>query len=139
MASIQNFTDLKVWQKARVLSKLIYEMTLLDKFSKDYGLKNQINDSSGSIMDNIAEGFGRKGNLELINFLTYAYGSTLECMSQVNRAFDRLYISEINQTELLSLLVEISKMLTSLIIYLRGSDIRGEKFKTRRSPPKTNN
>ena len=72
MATIQNFEDLKVWQKARLLCTEVFSLTSIGNLSKDFGLKDQINRSSGSVMDNIAEGFGRKGNMEFINFLTYS-------------------------------------------------------------------
>ncbi len=62
MATIQSFEDLKVWQKSRLLCTEIFSLTNIGSFSKDFGLKDQINRSSGSIMDNIAERFGRKGN-----------------------------------------------------------------------------
>jgi four helix bundle protein len=131
MATIQSFEDLKVWQKARILCKEVFSLISAGDFSKDFGLKDQINRSSGSIMDNIAEGFGRKGNLEFINFLTYSGGSACECKSQLYRACDRNYISEEKKKELCNLADEIGKMITSLIIYLGGSDLRGFKFKNR--------
>ena len=77
MATINNFEELKVWQKARMLCQEIYEIIEKEKFCKDYKLKDQINGSSGSVMDNIAEGFGRQGNNEFINFLTI---STDRCL-----------------------------------------------------------
>ena len=131
MASIQNFEDLKVWQKARLLCKEVFSLTSIANFSKDFALKDQINRSSGSIMDNIAEGFGRKGNVEFINFLTYSGGSACECQSQLYRAHDRNYITEEKRKELSDLADEIIKMITSLIVYLGGSELKGMKFKGR--------
>ena len=72
MAKIATFEELKVWQNARVLSKDIFSVTQTIAFSKDFSLKDQINRSSASIMDNIAEGFERGGNKELIQFLFIA-------------------------------------------------------------------
>ena len=131
MATINNFEDLKVWQKARVLCQQIFTITLTDKFSKDFSLKDQINRSSGSVMDNIAEGFGRKGNMEFINFLTYSNGSALECKSQLYRAFDRNYIITEKKEELFTMIDEITKMITSFIVYLGNCELKGIKFKVR--------
>ena len=131
MATIQTFEDLKIWQKARFLCNEVFLLTCVSDFSRDFELKNQINRSSGSIMDNIAEGFGRKGNTEFINFLTYSSGSASECKSQLYRAYDRKYITEEKRNELCNLTEEISKMITSFIIYLGGSESKGLKFKFR--------
>lgn len=131
MATINKLEDLKVWQKARTLCQLISESTKLEQFSRDFKLKDQIQASSGSIMDNIAEGFGRQGNLEFINFLTIANGSALEVKSQLYRAFDKGYITPGRLEELITLTMEICKMLSSLISYLRNSNFKGQKFKKR--------
>ena len=80
-------------------------------------------------MDNIAERFGRKGNLEFINFLTYFSGSACESKSQLYRAYDRNYITQEKRKELSDFADEIRKMITSLIVYLGGSELRGNKFK----------
>lgn len=131
MATIQCFEDLKTWQKARFLCNEIFLLSNEGKFYRDFELKNQINASSGSIMDNIAEGFGRKGNVEFVNFLTYASGSASECKSQLYRAYDRNYITEEKRKELCDLTEEICKMITSFIIYLGGNETKGLKFKSR--------
>ena len=71
MATFENFEDIEAWQKARSLSKLVYEDVRSKLFSKDFGLKDQTTRSSGSIMDNIAEGFERGCNVDLFIFLQY--------------------------------------------------------------------
>ncbi len=88
MATIKRFEDLEIWQDARELCKFINRLIERDKFKYNFSLKDQISRSSGSIMDNIAEGFERGGNKEFVNFLTYSKGSTGEVRSQSYRAFD---------------------------------------------------
>ena len=68
MATIQSFEDLKVWQKSRIFCKENFSLTSAGSFAKDFGLKDQINRSLGSIMDNIAEGFGRKREFRIYKF-----------------------------------------------------------------------
>ena len=122
---------MKVWQKSRNLCKEIYALIQEGSFARDFALRDQINRSSGSIIDNIAEGFGRTSSKEFISFLTIASGSAHEVRSQLYRALDRQYVSLELFDKLLDLLTEITKMLSGLIIYLNKSDIRGLKFKNR--------
>lgn len=132
MATINRFEDLKVWQKARQLCSDIHSgIKSSEMFSKDFQLKDQISRSSGSVMDNIAEGFGRLGNSEFINFLSIAKGSLLEVASQLYRALDRNYIAKDQLNKYLILIGEINKMLNAMINYLAKSDFRGQKFKVR--------
>jgi four helix bundle protein len=92
MATIQKFEDLEIWQLARILSKDIYTLSQTGKLAKDYPLKDQMNRSSGSIMDNIAEGYGRGSRLEFIQFLSISTGSADELKSQLYRCHrQRLY------------------------------------------------
>lgn len=78
MATVKNFYELDVWKKARVLNKEIYELTASEKFKRDLVLVDQIRRSSISIMANSAEGFGRKGNKEFLQFLSISKASLNE-------------------------------------------------------------
>ncbi len=130
METINRFEDLEIWKKARIFSKEIWELTLKNGFEKDFSLKNQINASSGSVPDNIAECFEREGNKEFINFLSIAKGSAGETRPQLYRAFDRNYINEEKLLEMVGKSVEISKSISGFIKYLKESEFRGNKFKT---------
>lgn len=129
MATITKFEDLEVWQKARTLCQMIFKLTQKESFSKDYELKNQISRSSGSIMDNIAEGFERGGNKEFIQFLGYSKGSAGEVRSQLYRASDRGHISEMEFKETYALADEVGKMIGGFTNYLLKGDYKGHKFK----------
>ena len=83
MATAKTFEDLDVWQRARSFSRKVFQLMKDGSFAKDFSLKDQVNTSTGSIMDNIAEGFERGGNREFINFLSYSKGSAGESRSQL--------------------------------------------------------
>jgi four helix bundle protein len=129
MGSVKRFEDLDVWKKARAFCNDIFHLTQQGPFSKDYSLKDQINRSSGSIMDNIAEDFERDGRSEFIQFLSYSKSSAAEAKSQLYRALDRNYIGEKDFANLYDQSGQIGKMLGGFINYLKKSDIRGLKFK----------
>jgi len=128
MATIKSFEDLEVWQLARDLSRDIYELTQTGTFSKDFDLKRQINNSSGSVMDNIAEGFERGGNREFIQFLGIAKGSCAETRSQLYRALDRKHITSEKFESLRDKSTILSKKINSLMTYLTTTDKKGMKF-----------
>lgn len=128
MNKIHCFEDLKVWQKARALNVKVYQLTINETFSKDFGLKNQIRNASVSISSNIAEGFERNGNKEFSQFLSIAKGSAGEVRSQLYLAKDLEYITEENFQTLVDDLKEISKMLNGLIRYLKETELKGSKF-----------
>jgi len=129
MATFNRFEDILAWQKARMLCKLINGYTLKETFSTDFKLISQIKGSSGSAMDNIAEGFERGGNREFIQFLFISKGSAGETRSQLYRAIDNDYISEAEFKKAYKLAEEVSKLVAGLISHLKSSDIKGDKYK----------
>ena len=91
---IERFEDIEAWQLARALTRKIYGLTKKPKFARDFGLKGQIQDASGSSMHNIAEGFDSETNREFIRFLRYAKRSCSEVQSEIYIALDQNYISQ---------------------------------------------
>jgi four helix bundle protein len=132
MATFKKIEELEIWILARKLCCLILPLTEKGKFISDIGLKQQIKNSSGSVMDNIAEGFGRGGNKEFVNFLSFAVGSCNEVRSQLYSAFDWKYISNDEFAECLNLSEDIISKSGGLINYLNNSEHKGEKFKNRK-------
>ncbi len=126
---IERFEELDIWQDARELCNVIKDLCNNDLFSKDFTLRNQLLSSSGSIMDNIAEGYERGGNKELIQFLFIAKGSCGEARSQVYRALDFGYITIEESERVIELLMTISKKLSGFISYLKKSELKGIKYK----------
>jgi len=127
--TVEKFEDLEIWQEARMLSKVIFEKTERKPFRNDFKLKNQIKGSSGSTMDNIAEGFERGGNREFIQFLSIARGSCGETRSQLYRAYDYKYITKEELRELCRRCIKLSKQISSFMKYLKKCKYEGSKFK----------
>jgi four helix bundle protein len=129
MSTIERFEDLEIWKNARILCKVLYKTIVNESKIKDFELKNQIRRSSGSIMDNVAEGFERGSNKEFIHFLFIAKGSASEVKSQLYRALDSDFISLekfdgfYKQTDFIAVSVN------NFIRYLIHSEIKGKKFK----------
>ena len=125
---IERIEDLEIWQEARELCKLIFSVTSSEAFKKDFKFRDQIRASSGSIMDNIAEGFERGGNKEFMQFLFIAKGSCGETRSQSYRAFDFQYLSNEEYALLLEKTINLSKRISNFITYLKNSDLKGTKY-----------
>ena len=122
MASINNFEELKSWQKARELAGYIYQLTRQDKFSRDYGLRDQIQRAASSVMHNIAEGFESGSDPEFVRFLKIARRSAGEVQSQLYLALDIGYITEEERQKAYILATEAKKLINGMMTYLRKSD-----------------
>jgi len=129
MATIRRFEEIDAWKVARELSLKIGTIIDDGSFKKSYRLIAQIESSSGSIMDNIAEGFERGTRAEFIQFLGYSKGSCGEFRSQLYRANDRKYLNQEQFDELYPLAVRIGAMLQKLIEYLQKTEVKGVRKK----------
>jgi four helix bundle protein len=128
MATIKRFEDLEIWIESRRLSKEIILISKTTELNKDYKLKDQIKGSSGSVMDNIAEGFERNGNGEFRQFLSIAKGSAGETRSQLYRVFDNEYIGQQKLDNLVSEYEKLSIKIHNFITYLNKNDFKGTKY-----------
>jgi len=129
MSAFQRFEDIDAWQKARELTKAIYALSNDGQFARDFGLRDQIRRASVSIMSNIAEGFGRGGNKEFIQFLSTAKGSASEVQAQLYVALDAGYINQDQFQKLYSETEATARMIAGLLRYLQNSDFKGAKYK----------
>ena len=90
---IERFEDIEAWQLARELTCKVYGVTKKTKFTRDFGLKGQIQDAASSSMHNIVEGFDSETNPEFVRFLRYAKRSCTEVQSELYVALDQQYIT----------------------------------------------
>jgi four helix bundle protein len=128
MAHYNSFEDLEIYKIARKICKDVWLIMRDSTLATDYKLRNQINGSSGSIMDNIAEGFGRGGNKEFVNFLGFAKGSCCETKAQLQRCLDRKHIDQKTYNELALRAQNLIDQISKFSNYLKSSEKKGSKF-----------
>jgi four helix bundle protein len=129
VSTFETFEEINAWQRARDLTKRVYQISGEGRFARDFGLRDQMRRACISIMSNIAEGFERSGTKEFVQFLSVAKGSVGEVRSQLYVALDQQYITEGTFEQLSAEAMEISRMLSGLMKYLRKAGIKGSKFK----------
>ncbi len=128
MAKTEKFEDLEIWNKSREICIDIETLFETTNLGKRFSMKDQMDRSSGSIMDNIAEGFERNGNREFVNFLSFSKGSCGELKSQLYRALDKNLISQ-SEFDNLSVKIELVKnKIGAFMKYLNSTEIKGLKF-----------
>ena len=116
---MKKFEDIIGWQHARVLCEKIYTLVKRDPFCQDFALRNQITRASGSIMHNVAEGFGNESSAEFSRFLVYSIRSCSEVQSQLYIALDQNYLSQEEFNDLYALAEETRKTISGLKRSLR--------------------
>jgi four helix bundle protein len=132
MATIKKFEDLEIWKLARVIYRKVSVVVKLLKAHKEFRFSEQMKSASGSIMDNIAEGFERNSRLEFIYSLGISCGETGELKSQLYRCLDDTYITQSDFDDLYSDLDKLACKIASFISYLNSSTVKGLKFKDRK-------
>ena len=116
---IERFEDIEAWKEARKLVNMIYGISDKQKFSRDFGLKNQIRSASVSVMSNIAEGFDRGTNKEFIQFLIVGRASASEVKSQLYVALDRKYITSDRFHEIYDQISKLISLIDGFVRYLK--------------------
>jgi len=125
---IGSFEDLRIWQMASELCTKVYQITKEGEFKHDSRFVQQIRAASGSIMDNIAEGFERQGNKEFKNFLFIAKGSAGETRSQIIRAHNVGFIDDAKFKELYDDCIALSSAINKFIQTIKSSDFKGTRY-----------
>lgn len=117
---MRDFRQIRVWEKAHLLTLEIYKVTANFPREEPYGLTSQLRRSSASVPSNIAEGFGRGGKLELARFLQIGMGSASEVDYQILLARDLHLLSDTTYQNLAARVVEVKKMLGTLLLRVRN-------------------
>ena len=134
MATIKRFEDLEIWRMALIQTEEFYKLMMSTNLKNDFPLKDQMNSSSGSVMDNIAEGFERSGNKEFKQFLIIAKGSNGEYRSQLFRCLSRNYLKKEQFDSLYAANLIIGNKIMTLVSYLQKSEYLGESRKSKLTP-----
>ena len=125
---VSDFEELSIYQQSRTLAKQVYEITRQGEFKYDTRFVQQMRASSGSISDNIAEGFERQGNREFLQFLYIAKGSCGEFRSQINRAYDAQFISKETYEQMYADCRKLGAGILNFIKSVKSFESKGSKY-----------
>ena len=126
MNKIERFEDILAWQKARALTREVYAATKSGEFRRDFGLRDQIQRAAVNTMSNIAEGFKRGDDKEFIQFLSHSKGSCGEVRSDLYVALYQGYLSSDKFKNVYEQSLEVSRLLSGFMSYLRFGISRKE-------------
>lgn len=118
MPTITRFEDVEAWKTARELTRMVYALTEQGQFAKDFGLKNQIQRASVSVMSNIAEGFESRTQAKFIDYLGHAKASAGEVRSQLYIALDLNYVTQEKFDQVFDLADKASRQIARFMGYL---------------------
>src|SRR5688572_31363567 len=111
MAPLQSYQGLRVWQQAMLLAEICYRHTTVFPQDELFGLTSQIRRAAASIPANIAEGWGREGTKEFIQFLRQAQGSLNELETHIILAQRLRYFTAELARDLHARIEAVGKML----------------------------
>ena len=127
MATITRFEEIEAWQTARLLTRRMYELTQEGRIARDFGLRDQMQRDSVSILSNIAEGFESRTTPMFLDFLGRAKGSAGELRAQTYVAFDVGYFDQTQFEEIFDLVDKCSRQISRFITYLSTQDRKNAK------------
>ena len=126
---MKSYRELDVWKTSMELAEKIHAASKHFPQDEMFGLRSQIRRAAYSVPSNIAEGFERGGDKEFLQFLSTAKGSCGEVRSQLYVALDQSYITPVEFENISSDAVEVSRLVSGFMGYLRKSELRGNKFR----------
>jgi four helix bundle protein len=118
MPTITRFEDIEAWKPARELTRIAYACTEQGQFAKDFGLKNQIQRASVSVMSNIAEGFESRTQAQFPEYLGRSKASAGEVRCQLYIALDLKYLTQAQFNQVFELADKSSRQLARFMDYL---------------------
>jgi four helix bundle protein len=129
VSKIQRFEDFEAWQKGRELTNMLYGLSANGAFSRDFVLRDQVRRAVVSVMANTAEGYERGGDKEFLQFLSVAKGSCGELRSHLCVALAQRYLTDAQYRLACDKAMEVSRLISGLMRYLRQSPMRGSKYR----------
>ena len=121
MSTITRFEEMEAWQTARELTRLIYVFTDEGRFTRDFGLRDQIRRAAVSIMSNMSEGFESQTQTQFIRYLGIAKASAGEVRSQLYVSRDLEYITQEQFARAFAMAEKTSRQTARFIAYLETS------------------
>ena len=118
MPTIIRFEDIEAWKTARELTRIVYTLTEQGRFAKDFGLKNQIQHASVSVMSNIAEGFESRTQAQFLEYLGRSKASAGEVRCQLYVAIDLKYLTQEEFRQVFDLADKSSRQIARFVNYL---------------------